>query len=343
VIRVVPAGWSGPSIDGVAAEITKPVRRYNLSVAVARALGTELPDHDARPAADAFSGPVTLNSRVLLAEDNLINREVAVGMLERLGCAVHVVTNGRQACEAFASQAYDLVLMDCQMPEMDGFEATRELRRMEESRGAPGGVPIVALTANAVSGEREKCFEAGMNDFLSKPFHRADLQNMVLRWAGRGRSGAPAAAPPGREAPVRERDEAAPVAAAAGGESAPLLDHEALGRIRALQRPGRPDLLTRLVDTFLAALPREIETLEQAVSRGDSATASRIAHTYKSSSANLGAMALAASFAEIERRTRGGSVDGLHELCGALRAAQGRVAPLLRAAIEEQPLREAGE
>jgi HPt (histidine-containing phosphotransfer) domain-containing protein len=179
-------------------------------------------------------------------------------------------------------------------------------------------VPIVALTANAVRGEREKCFEAGMNDFLSKPFHRTDLQNMVLRWAGGAHAG-------GVVSPAI----AGGAALVAGG--AQPLDREALERIRALQRPGRADLLTRLVDAFLTALPREIEALEQAVSKGDSATASRVAHTYKSSSANLGAMELSASFAEIEQRVRAGSIDRLPELCAALRAAEGRVVPLLRA------------
>jgi len=110
-----------------------------------------------------------------------------------------------------------------------------------------------------------------------------------------------------------------------------LLDRDALKRVRALQRPGRSDLVTRLVDTFLTALPREIETLEQAVARGDSATASRVAHTYKSSSANLGAMELSASFAAIEQKARTGSIESLPELCAALRLAEGRVAPLLRA------------
>jgi len=350
VVRVVPAGWSGPTIDGAAAELTKPVRRYSLSAAVARALGAEPPDVDTRPNADGYAEPLAIGCRVLLAEDNLINREVAVGMLERMGCHVHVVTDGRSACEAFARERFDLVLMDCQMPEMDGFEATRELRRIERARGQKAGesgaVPIVALTANAVSGEREKCFEAGMNDFLSKPFHRAALQNMVVRWAVWGRAGVVPASPGGAPAPAaQEPAPSAPGPAASQTDAGelPLLDREAIKQIRTLQKPGRPDLLARLVETFLASLPREIETLEQALSRGDGATAVRIAHTYKSSSANLGAMALSVSFAEIEKRARSGAVDGLLELTGALRAAYARVAPLLRAEVEAgRPVEAAG-
>jgi signal transduction histidine kinase/CheY-like chemotaxis protein/HPt (histidine-containing phosphotransfer) domain-containing protein len=331
IIRVVPAGWSGPLIDGAVADLTKPVRRYNLSVALARALGTELPEDEVRPVADLHSGPMVPGTRVLLAEDNVINREVAVGMLERLGCEVHVATDGRQACEAFASQSFDLVFMDCQMPDVDGFEATRELRRMEQARGLTGAavVPIVALTANAVTGEREKCFEAGMNDFLSKPFHRADLQNLVLRWIGRGqKSGLPTPNGQARAPKLQAAEEL-------------LLDRDVLNQIRALQKPGRPDLLARLIDTFLSAVPGEIDALAEAVSRGDAGSAARIAHTYKSSSANLGAPALSGAFAEIERRARQGSVDGLPDLCAKLRVAYAQVAPLLRDQAAPQPERAA--
>jgi two-component system sensor histidine kinase/response regulator len=363
IVRVVPAGWSGPAVDGAAADLTKPVRRYNLSMAVARALGAELPDQDQLQMFDGQTEPIALGVQVLLAEDNLINREVAVGMLERIGCQVEVVTDGRRACDAFAKRSFDLVLMDCQMPEMDGFEATRELRRWEEQQrvrsetpGVAGvravpGVPIVALTANTVHGEREKCLEAGMNDFLSKPFRRADLQNMVLRWIDRGSGkkresprdslrgtlvasdrGDPSIAPSPSWPPLASlrSPETARVSA---HEGAPL-DREALSQIRALQRPGRPNLLARLIDTLLAALPREIEALEQAVSLGDNATAARIAHTYKSSSANLGATALSASFAEIETKARGATVDQLPELVRAVRAAYEMTAPLLLAEIQ---------
>ena len=339
IVRVVPAGWSGPAVDGAAADLTKPVRRGNLSMAVARALGAELPETDQPQILDGQTGPIALGVQVLLAEDNLINREVAVGMLERIGCQVEVVTDGRRACDAFAKRSFDLVLMDCQMPEMDGFEATRELRRWEAERrvrsDTPGvagaraaaGVPIVALTANTVSGEREKCLAAGMNDFLSKPFRRTDLQNMVLRWTDRGsrgkRQGSLVASP-------RSPETAGP--SPAEGAGAPL-DRQALAQIRALQRPGRPDLLARLIDTFLAAVPREIEALGQAVSLGDSATVARIAHTYKSSSGNLGAMALSASFAEIEKRVRNATLDQLPELVRDLRATYDRAAPLLLAEI----------
>jgi CheY-like chemotaxis protein len=125
---------------------------------------------------------------VLLAEDNLVNQKVAVKMLERLGCRVLVASTGIAAVAAIASHPVDLVLMDCQMPEMDGFEAARRVRASGTENRA---VPIIALTANAMMGDRERCIEAGMNDYLTKPVMSADLKAMVERHLPRFRAESP--------------------------------------------------------------------------------------------------------------------------------------------------------
>ena len=135
---------------------------------------------------------------VLLAEDNATNQLLAVRMLEKLGCRVEVAKNGREAVAACRRQAYDLVLMDCQMPELNGYEATQMIR--EDAVG--GSVPIVALTANAVSGERERCLRVGMDDFLSKPFKPAELRRVLARW-GSPRAEGEAREEPASEAPAR--------------------------------------------------------------------------------------------------------------------------------------------
>ena len=124
-----------------------------------------------------------MDTRVLLVEDNRVNQQVALGMLARIGCAVETAANGREALERLAAASFDVVLMDCHMPEMDGFEATAAIR----AREAVGGrrTPIVALTANAIEGDRERCLAAGMDDYLAKPIRLADLRRVVERWGGR--------------------------------------------------------------------------------------------------------------------------------------------------------------
>jgi CheY-like chemotaxis protein len=125
-----------------------------------------------------------IDARVLLAEDNIVNQTLAVAMLKGFGCRVHLAKNGREAVTAFEGEFFDVVLMDCQMPEMDGFAATRTIREMEQQRNARR-TPIIALTANAMEGDRDRCLEAGMDDYLSKPFKHAQLWAAVANWAVR--------------------------------------------------------------------------------------------------------------------------------------------------------------
>jgi CheY-like chemotaxis protein len=131
-----------------------------------------------------------IRARVLLVEDNQVNRTIAVKMLQALGCTVSLACDGRQALEAAKSRQFDLVLMDCQMPVMDGFEATRAIRAHEAEstvdlaapNAGPRHVPIVALTANAIAGDRERCLASGMDDYLAKPFKREQLRAVLARW-----------------------------------------------------------------------------------------------------------------------------------------------------------------
>jgi signal transduction histidine kinase/DNA-binding response OmpR family regulator len=163
---------------GVAAYLSKPVRQDELRKTIAEALH---PRAGHEPGArTTASAPTQLAGRVLLAEDNPVNQAVALGMLEALGLTVDIADNGRQAIDRVAADRYDLVLMDCQMPEMDGFAATAEIRRREQESGAH--LPIVALTANAIDGDREICIAAGMDDYLAKPFTGEQLRVLVVRW-----------------------------------------------------------------------------------------------------------------------------------------------------------------
>jgi len=121
------------------------------------------------------------NCRVLLAEDNITNQIVAEGMLELFGCRVDLAVNGKEACQAVKDHKYDIILMDCQMPELDGYSATGKIREFEKQTGA-SRTPIVALTAHAMGGDRERCLAAGMDDYLSKPLHPNQLQDVLEKW-----------------------------------------------------------------------------------------------------------------------------------------------------------------
>ena len=167
---------------GINQYVRKPVRQSDLYECLLEVLGFSagagmIP---AKPSEDRSVQPV-FDARVLMAEDNYINQEVARGMFEQLGCLLEVVDNGRQAVELAMAERFDVVFMDCQMPEMDGYEATREIRRREGLRNHAPHVPIVALTAHALQGDREKCLAAGMDDYISKPLNLDQLQAVLAR------------------------------------------------------------------------------------------------------------------------------------------------------------------
>jgi CheY-like chemotaxis protein/HPt (histidine-containing phosphotransfer) domain-containing protein len=244
---------------------------------------------DARPAAG--SGPL-----ILLVEDNAVNREVAVGMLENLGYRTEAAANGMLALEAVSEVTYEAVLMDCQMPVMDGLTATVEIRRREAKAGGPR-LPIIALTANAMEGNRERCLAAGMDDFLTKPFSQQQLATMLKRWS-------PATAAAGwRETAKREPREAQPREIS----RPPLIDGGVLRDIMAL---GRPALLGSLIDLYLQHSPALVASIESAARDSLSDALGDALHTLKSSSANLGGTRLALLLKQCEVRVTEGDLAG---------------------------------
>jgi two-component system, sensor histidine kinase and response regulator len=221
--------------------------------------------------------------KILLVEDNPVNREVAVGMLESLGCVARTAENGWLALEEMNNDAYDAVLMDCQMPVMDGLTATTELRRREQNAGG-ARLPIIALTANAMEGDRERCLAAGMDDFLSKPFSQQQLAALLKRWLAL------------HLLPETERRE---------GGLLPLIDPGVLRNIAALARPA---LLDSMIELYMKHSPPMVTAIEQAAAKGEVDALKEALHSFKSSTANLGGLRLAALTKECEGLVREGGV-----------------------------------
>jgi CheY-like chemotaxis protein len=173
---------------GVSAHLIKPVRQSLLMNAIVNAVGGTRIDVS-KP--DAAEGPCIVpgdgrSLRILLAEDNAVNQKFAVRAIQKAGHEVAVANNGREAVDAWQRDRYDVVLMDVQMPEMDGLEATRTIRALEQERGSEQAIPIIAMTANAMKGDRERCLEAGMNGYVSKPVKRETLFAEITRVLKKG-------------------------------------------------------------------------------------------------------------------------------------------------------------
>ena len=289
----------------VAAELTKPVKPSALHDAVMSALGGAA-HPEAQPAAkaspDALPAQVRPH-RILLAEDNAVNQKLALRLLERLGYTADVAESGRAVLDALERDPYDLVLMDVQMPEMDGLEATRRARE----RWAGRSLWIIAMTANAMEGDREMCLAAGMDDYISKP-----IRPEVL-------AGALASAPVGDAAGHRKRP------------MAETLDPTVLAEL--LEAVGDdPAFVDELVDTFLAEAPGFLAAIDAAVGDGDAGRLLVPAHTLKGNAATIGAGRLAEVSRTLEERARSGDLDGAAADAAEARAEMDRVVVALDAA-----------
>jgi len=308
---------------GVDVHLSKPVRQQELFNAVADAL-------QARRAAAALPAP--RGARVLLVEDNAVNQEVARVMLEDLGARVQLAANGRQALDALARDSFDLVLMDCQMPEMDGFEALRRMRDPALTPQLPAAaraVPVVALTANALAGDAERCRAAGFDDYLSKPVRQGQLAEALQRHAGTRAAHAAAPTAVASVPPLNATSAAAAAGVDDDGEAAQL-DAAVIERIVDMERRGAPRLLARLIETYLDSSAKLVEAAERALGQADAAALRQAVHTLKSSSANLAATDLAARCAELESLARDGAVAQAAQRWNAARDEYRRVVRALR-------------
>lgn len=260
-----------------------------------------------------------VEAHILLAEDNLVNQEMASSMLEMLGCTIAIAPNGRAAVEAATTGRFDLILMDCQMPEMDGFTATTAIRRQGASATDRRHMPIIALTANAMESDRVRCPAAGMDDYLIKPFTVAQLHAFLTQWL----TPKPTVKSETDPSPVTQAIDASAPATTEEGPLPASIDKTAWDAILSLQRPGRPDILVCVLATYLDDSRQLVEQIRSAVQSQDSVALSQATHRLKSSSAQLGALATAAHCKELETLGRLARIDeAAHLLAQPIEAHQ---------------------
>ena len=347
--------------------LEKPVRQGDLRRALADVL---LSRGNGRRTIEQVTSPL-LSGRVLVVEDNPVNLEIATVMLDRLGCLHEVAENGRQALEVLGRSAFDVVLLDCQMPEMDGFETVGHIRG-----GGGGGwgplavaadIPVIALTANALTGDRERCIAAGFTDYLSKPFSEGELRGILFNWLvdkphplsaqarpddmlvlPMTRTGNLSTLSPDVEAQGARAPNFAAIATNVPGTAAcaqallapagPPLDPATLRRLQEMEY-GVPGLVKRLAAAFFSSTPALMEQLRVAAMQSDFGAIRQAAHTLKSSNANVGALCASRLFAGVEAAAR--AADS-HAACTRIASAEvefSRVLVALKnlASSKEQP------
>jgi CheY-like chemotaxis protein/HPt (histidine-containing phosphotransfer) domain-containing protein len=279
------------------ASLTKPVKAAQLYETLLGVLNATVAHRPALSLPTAYDVTLAerLPLRILLAEDNVVNQKVATKTLAKLGYRADVAANGLEVLDALARQPYDLVLMDVQMPELDGLEASRRIR----SEVPPARQPrIIAMTANAMQNDRELCLAAGMDDYISKPVRIEDLV------AALERGGAQKAAP--EPAPVTKLG---------------MIDQAVLEEMQASLGDGTPTIVVEIIDLFLEDLPLQVSALRRGGADGAATVVHRVAHTIKASAATIGALALAAECEALESLARLGDMRGAEARIAVIAAA----------------------
>jgi CheY-like chemotaxis protein/HPt (histidine-containing phosphotransfer) domain-containing protein len=298
---------------GFAAVLSKPLKLSQLREGLWQALG----EHPAQPApVDQPAEPassVAVPLRILLAEDHLLNQRVALRMLERLGYRADVAENGLEVLERLSQAPYDVVLMDVQMPEMNGLDASRAICARWPASERPR---IIAMTAEAMEGDREMCLAAGMDDYIVKPVSLEQLRRAL----GESRALPPRASSPRADTGPKFRPDE-------------VLDRSVLHQLA--EDLGGIDGLKDAIRVFLSGTPGLLATMREAAARGDAAAVQRAAHTLKASSAMLGALGLSARCQELERSSRTNDLQDAPSRVAGIEAIYGAVEPILRAEIGE--------
>jgi PAS domain S-box-containing protein len=285
---------------GIGAFLVKPIKQSQL-VECLLSITSATPQHETRFWLDRKDRPVTPATsfrttgaapfHILVAEDNTINQRVAIGLLEKLGFRSEAVANGKEALKAMELVSYDIILMDCQLPELDGYKTTIEIRRREAQRNnGPGKrTHIIAMTAHAVRGAREKCLAAGMDDYISKPVQLKELDAVLQR--GISQIQAASASTNGRQ------------------NAEHVVDPDTIAALRTLRRADRPDPVAELIDLFVRDTPARIAEMRSAVTQYDCTRLAAAAHNLKGCASSIGAHKMATLCGELEEHAEAKAIQ----------------------------------
>jgi signal transduction histidine kinase/DNA-binding response OmpR family regulator len=278
---------------GFAGYLTKPIRNRQLYRCLQLALASDTDiTHQSEQKNKAHDDKPAISGRVLLVEDNAVNQEIVMLMLQKSGCIVNIANNGEEALKKLAKDTYDLVLMDCMMPVMDGYEAAMRIRQMQKNRTLPA-FPIIALTANAIEGDREKCLASGMDDYIAKPFNAQDLSHKLKSWLDNSKSN-------NIEAQDIQRNE---------NQNLDFLDKTVLSALKDLDADNGEELLRRIITIYFEHAEKLIQNMASAWDAGDIKNIRMAAHTLKSSSHQVGANGLAELCRIVEHDARENRYD----------------------------------
>jgi two-component system, sensor histidine kinase and response regulator len=280
----------GKAADSSFKYLTKPIRQSALWDILAPGGAKAVTRISNAAQAPVMRGSSAWGARVLLVEDSPVNLEVCVTILESMGCAVETATNGLHAIDRYAGGQFDLIFMDCQMPEMDGYDATAEIRRLEAV--SHRRTPIIALTGNVIEGARERCLAAGMDDYLAKPFTLDQMRAMLTVWLK----------PPSPH-PMRGL---APLTASP--PPAELVDFAVLDSLHRMQKAGRGNVVEQVLHLFFEAAADLLGDLQEGAANNDAARLHNASHALKSASANVGAIALSSHCRDLEAMAQSGTV-----------------------------------
>ena len=289
---------------GFDAYLSKPLKRSQLANCLSEVINpgkkTRAPATQTTLAFHTAKRP-----NVLLVEDNLVNQKVAAGIFRKLGCQIEIVSNGQEAVDTLKDNTFDIVMMDIQMPVMDGYEATAIIRN-RTTNVRNHAIPIIAMTAHAFKSDLEKCLASGMNDYVTKPVTPKSLADALEKWLPKASADQPARAD-FQKKEVDAKQHASPQIWDEAGMLERLMDDK--------------ELVASILDEFLSDIPRQIETLRSHLDAGDVAGAKRQAHTIKGSAANVGAQTLYAIAAEMEQAGRAGNLEGMTTRMNTLSSA----------------------